>query len=197
MAVYTRTLPALTFAVLLGCSPSTVYTPAASTTYPARKPQCSFRVVTNHTKVPFKRVGVIDIASFHIGGLPSTETEFRTAVAEQVCKAGGHAVIPAISGTGRYIHGTVIRFPCRDATSKNTPKTTATASAGDAGQSKSTPESTATTDENPGVVPPSSPPAIEGATEAGNDAGDESQAQPAEDTTTNSDATVNSEAPQE
>lgn len=79
-------------------------------TYAARGPNCEYRVIRNRIVEPYEELGVVDIDAFTVRQLPSNEERFREVVGEHVCRAGGHAVIPSIAVSGRWVHGTIIRF---------------------------------------------------------------------------------------
>lgn len=79
-------------------------------TYPARGPDCDYRVIRNRVVDPYEELGVIDIDAFSMKQLPNDEERFRRVVGPTVCGAGGHAVIPTLDIYGRWVHGTIIRF---------------------------------------------------------------------------------------
>lgn len=79
-------------------------------TYAARGPNCDYRVIRNRIIEPYEELGVVDIDAFAVPQLPSDENEFRRALGDHVCRAGGDAVIPSINMHGRWVHGTIIRF---------------------------------------------------------------------------------------
>jgi len=79
-------------------------------TYAARGPNCDYRVIRNRIIEPYEELGVVDIEAFSVPQLPSDENEFRQALGDHVCRAGGDAVIPSINIHGRWVHGTIIRF---------------------------------------------------------------------------------------
>ncbi|MGB9339796.1 MAG: hypothetical protein WCB63_11185 [Polyangiales bacterium] len=79
-------------------------------TYAARGPACEYRVIRNRIVEPYEEIGVIDLDAFSMKQLPDNEERFRKVVGPVVCASGGHAVIPALSLNGRWVHGTIIRF---------------------------------------------------------------------------------------
>ena len=79
-------------------------------TYAPRGPDCEYRVVRNRVVEPYEELGTIDIDAFSMASLPHNEEHFRKVVGPAVCKAGGHAVIPAIDIYGHWVIGTIIRF---------------------------------------------------------------------------------------
>jgi len=78
--------------------------------YAARGPSCEYRVIRNRIVEPYEELGVIDIDAFSVGQLPDDEERFRKVVGPTVCAVGGDAVIPGMNASGRWVHGTVIRF---------------------------------------------------------------------------------------
>ena len=99
----------LALLALLACGGSGEYRKTGGI-YAARGPNCDYRVIRNRIVEPYEELGVIDIESFAVPQLPSNENEFRRVVGDDVCKSGGHAVIPSINMYGRWVHGTIIRF---------------------------------------------------------------------------------------
>lgn len=95
-----------------GCGAATGYKQTGSV-YPARGPNCEFQVLRDPVLEPYEEIGVIEVEAFHAKAVPNSDSDFHKVVAFKVCKAGGHAVIPAINNRGRYILGRVIRFQPR------------------------------------------------------------------------------------
>lgn len=100
----------LVLACLAGCVPTSyAYTPASSRP-PASKPEnCTFDIVT----APQEDLEEVGVLQHYNGELPKTADAFRAAIAKQVCRVGGDAVIPVIDDKGRYVKGTVIRYTRR------------------------------------------------------------------------------------
>lgn len=108
----------LTFGLVLfvlasGCGVTTSYRPIVGEDAPAterREPDCDFRVVpvVELSELRFTPLGTLDLTSFWPGAMPRSAEDFRAAVAEEVCKAGGDAVVPGIDASGRYVLGSVV-----------------------------------------------------------------------------------------
>ena len=102
-----------------GCGGQTEYRQVGGV-YAGRGPDCEFRVIRGRITEPYEEVGIIDVEAFHSGSLPDDEEAFKRVVTEDVCRVGGHAIIPAIDVYGHWVVGTVIRFHparcarCRD-----------------------------------------------------------------------------------
>lgn len=78
--------------------------------YASRGPGCDYRVIRNRIVESYEEIGVIHIEAFTVRQLPPNEERFRKVVGADVCRAGGHAVIPSVDLHGRWVQGTVIRF---------------------------------------------------------------------------------------
>ena len=103
---------ALGCALILACGPSLTFiarAPGASKVA-ARERGCSFDVLRGGSARTYRDIGVIELETFYVRNLPRDEARFREVIAEQVCSAGGDAVVPTINGYGRYVFATVVKY---------------------------------------------------------------------------------------
>lgn len=114
--------------LLCACVPHAIYT-ARVESCPKRPADCSFEVISRRPARDYAVIGVIDVESFQVRHLPKDEAAFRSAVAGEVCRAGGDAVVPGINGNGRYVLATVVKWVDEGATTPVCPKPSAHAGA--------------------------------------------------------------------
>ncbi len=79
--------------------------------YEPRPANCSFRVFATAPASPYEEIGVIEISSKWQTTLHADVDQFRTAIAPQVCEAGGNGVIAVtavVGGVAGYIKGIVV-----------------------------------------------------------------------------------------
>jgi hypothetical protein len=93
-----------------GCATHYVYGRTGEITPPPKPPGCTFTILDVPPEKPFDEVGVLAPKDVEFGDMAGGATPFKEAVADQVCAAGGDAVVVERDFTGRYIRGTVIKF---------------------------------------------------------------------------------------
>ena len=81
------------------------YTPSGATRSSPSPPGCEFTVATTRPDGNLEDLGVLEMTS----NCAHNATEFREAVAEQVCRAGGNLVVPDVAGAECYRRATVFR----------------------------------------------------------------------------------------
>ena len=108
-------MKATVFAVALamgavGCGPGYQLTMTSPDSVVAKPANCQFVVITTRPDRPFDEIATLD----HTRGYPSRDVgDFKSRVAENVCKAGGDAVIAKYGESDNhagYVQGTVIRW---------------------------------------------------------------------------------------
>lgn len=67
---------------------------------------CDFVVVTTKVERPYREIGILDSRV----DPPTDAATFKDQVRAEVCSIGGDAVVAEISGSGRYVRGTVLRW---------------------------------------------------------------------------------------
>lgn len=97
--------------LLVGCQPATyAWTPASARGVTPKPDNCAFEVLTAAPDDGFEEIGTLE----HYNGEPPKDAEgFRKAVGQQVCGAGGDAVVAKTNDKGRYVGGTVIEYTRR------------------------------------------------------------------------------------
>jgi hypothetical protein len=93
-----------------GCASHYVYGRTGEITPPPKAPGCTFTLLDVAPEKAFDEVGVLAPKDVEFGDMAGGATPFKEAVADQVCAAGGDAVVVERDFTGRYIRGTVIKF---------------------------------------------------------------------------------------
>jgi hypothetical protein len=89
------------------CVPTSyTYSPTVNRTT-SREPNCEFTILSNSPEEAFDELGTL---KHYNGDVPTTEADFRTAIAARVCEVGGHAVIANRTSTGTYVSATIIRY---------------------------------------------------------------------------------------
>ncbi len=99
----------LVVAALCSCVPTSyTYSPTTKGEVP-RKPGskgCEFTIHTSAPDEDFQEVGVL---KHYNGDVPTSEADFKKAIATRVCDVGGHAVIVQRTSKG-YETATVIQY---------------------------------------------------------------------------------------
>jgi hypothetical protein len=67
-------------------------------------------VITSRPARQYQAIGVIELEAASVKTLPNDEASFRRAIASEVCRVGGDAVIPGVNGDSRYVLATVVRW---------------------------------------------------------------------------------------
>jgi hypothetical protein len=103
---------ALVFVALVpaGCAGHYIYGRTGDVIPPAKPPGCVFSLLDVPPQQAFDEVGVLAPKDVEFGDMAGGAVPFKEAVADQVCAAGGDAVVVERDFTGRYIRGTVIKF---------------------------------------------------------------------------------------
>lgn len=98
----------LVLVLFAGCASATYsFTPASSRGVLPKPDNCKVDVVTAPPTGNYEEVGTLD---FYNGTEPKNVDDFKKAVAKQVCKAGGDAVIAIANDKGQYTKGSVIHY---------------------------------------------------------------------------------------
>lgn len=98
-----------TLLLTAGCGPVSTFT-VRDNACPARPEGCEVTVITSRPEREYVVMGVLDLEAFNTQRLPRDEETFRALVRPAVCEAGGDGVIPGITGDGRYIQATVVKW---------------------------------------------------------------------------------------
>ncbi len=98
------------FLLLIGCSLlagcQMIRMSRTGPAFPPREPQCGFYVFTTSPWGPFVEIGVLDI---HPAEAPSDMDSLRRMIQQQVCSAGGDAIVAFANGRGEYIKATILK----------------------------------------------------------------------------------------
>jgi hypothetical protein len=94
----------LVLSLLAACATTYRYTPTR--TAAAKPDDCTFDVLTTRPDGAFEELGAFEATQ----AVASKIADFKTAVAAQVCRAGGDAVIAVANDQGLYMTGTVLRY---------------------------------------------------------------------------------------
>lgn len=106
----------LFFALLAGCSsvPTMNYSKSSGKVFNPKASNCDFFVRTTAPKEAFEEIGVINLSpAYYSNGipvLPNNSDELKGYIREQVCKAGGDAVIGDVNGVGQYVRVTILKI---------------------------------------------------------------------------------------
>ena len=93
-------------AVLISCGPTFSYTPRVSgapTT--AKAVPCNFDVTATLPASGYEEIGLLD----RTWEWAKTAQDFKDAVQEAVCNAGGDLVVTEVNAVGNYVRGVVLR----------------------------------------------------------------------------------------
>jgi hypothetical protein len=93
-----------------GCAGHYIYGRTSEMAIAAKPPGCTFSLLDAPPDQPFDEIGVLAPIDIEFGDMAGGATPFKEAVADQVCAAGGDAVVAERDFTGRYIRGTVIKL---------------------------------------------------------------------------------------
>jgi hypothetical protein len=109
--------PALFFVLACASVSQPKFTPNSSTRADAKPSDCKFDVLTLPPAQPVDELGIIDFeggaTNFDTGrrlGVSDTAARLRQAVAFDVSRVGGDAVLGQVNGVGQYIRATVLRY---------------------------------------------------------------------------------------
>jgi hypothetical protein len=95
--------------LLCACVPEVLFTPRGGSC-PKRPENCAFELISRRPQREYEVIGVLDLEVFAARKIPNDDASFRAVVADEVCRAGGDAVIPGINGNGRYVLATVVKW---------------------------------------------------------------------------------------
>jgi hypothetical protein len=93
-----------------GCASHYIYGRTGDVVADPKPPGCVFTMLDVPPEQPFDEIGVLAPRDIEYGDMAGGATPFKEAVSDQVCAAGGDAVVVERDFTGRYIRGTVIKF---------------------------------------------------------------------------------------
>lgn len=96
--------------LLAGCGARYVYGPVAANPRPAKGGDCSFALLDAAPQRPFEELGILAPKDIEYGTMSGGPVPFKEAVGEQVCAAGGDAVVVERDYFGRYVRGTVVAY---------------------------------------------------------------------------------------
>ena len=105
-----RRLLAVLLLSAAGCAGHYVYGRTGELVPPPKPPGCTFVLLELPPEQPFDEIGVLAPRDIEYGDMAGGATPFKETVGEQVCAAGGDAVVVERDYTGRYIRGTVIKY---------------------------------------------------------------------------------------
>jgi hypothetical protein len=92
-----------------GCGPVTTFT-ARGAACAERPTDCELTVIDRRPERDFRVIGVLDVEAFSVRRIPRDDETFLALVRSDVCKAGGDAVIPGVTGDGRYVQATIVKW---------------------------------------------------------------------------------------
>jgi len=93
---------------LLACGPQ-VRMSRSGPKQAARPEDCQFRVFTVAPRDGYAEIGAVDLLGEGFMAFTDELHEFKDAIREKVCKAGGDAVIAWPNGKGEYIKATILK----------------------------------------------------------------------------------------
>mgnify|MGYP007012665849 CR=1 FL=1 len=109
MKVVERILLATSILVLAGCTTFTDFTKTGDVSAVARPQNCDFNIYTTQPKHEYDELGVIDLTPVMCVFCPNKASNVRDIVQEDVCLAGGNAILLwEANGYGVYQKTTVI-----------------------------------------------------------------------------------------
>jgi len=84
------------------------YAQTTNVTAPSKPAACSFDVLSTRPDRPYDEIGVLDAR--HASNASTDAGSFRDSIREDVCRAGGDAVLAEVNGQGHYVRGIVLRY---------------------------------------------------------------------------------------
>jgi hypothetical protein len=97
----------LALVLLAGCTPTAfAFSPIVNGTTP-KPDDCAVEILTSPPSRDYQEIGTLD---YYNGPEPKTVESFKKAVSQQVCRAGGTAVIATVDDKGQFSKGTVIAY---------------------------------------------------------------------------------------
>jgi hypothetical protein len=94
----------------LGCAGKYIYGQTGDGSTPPKPPGCQYPLLDAIPTRPFEELGVLAPKDIEFPDVAGGATPFKEAVGEQVCAAGGDAVVVERDFQGRYVRATVIRY---------------------------------------------------------------------------------------
>jgi hypothetical protein len=95
------------------CGPVASFTPRGEPSE-GRAPDCEIVVIHQRPESDYSVIGVLDVAAFSVRRIPRDDAAFLELVRPAACRAGADAVIPGVTGDGRYIQATVVKWIAPD-----------------------------------------------------------------------------------
>src|SRR5690606_18575891 len=80
----------------------------------ARAEGCALAVIHRRPEKDYSVIGVLDVEAFSVRRIPRDDAAFLELIRAEACGAGADAVIPGITGDGRYVQATVVKWIERD-----------------------------------------------------------------------------------
>ena len=96
--------------LLAGCGASYVYRASGDLAPPPKPRGCTFTMLDAPPSQPHDEIGVLAPNDIEISNLAGGPTSFKEATADQICAAGGDAVVIERDDLARYVRATVIKF---------------------------------------------------------------------------------------
>jgi hypothetical protein len=93
-----------------GCAGHYIYARTGEVVPPPKPQGCTFVLLDVPPEQAFDEIGVLAPRDIEYGDMAGGATPFKETVGDQVCAAGGDAVVVERDYTGRYIRGTVIKY---------------------------------------------------------------------------------------
>ena len=102
-----RTYSIVLWLLIAGCGTRDYkVTKTAPGPFASKPPTCDFVLATTKVDHPYEEIAILDPKDY----AAADASEFKEAVRADVCTLGGDAVFAEVSGTGRYIRATVLRW---------------------------------------------------------------------------------------
>lgn len=107
------------FLILLSCAscsttPKMSYSQATKKQYAAKNKGCDFNIRSTMPKESFDEIGTINLTPSMYGNgipmLPAGADELRILIQDQVCLAGGDAVVGDVNGHGQFVRVTIVKY---------------------------------------------------------------------------------------
>lgn len=106
----TTRIIALATLLSAGCGTRYIYGRTGEVVAAAKPPNCAYVLLDAPPDKPFDELGVLAPNDIEFGDMSGGPTPYKETVGEQVCAAGGDAVVVERDDNGRYVRGTVIKY---------------------------------------------------------------------------------------
>lgn len=93
-----------------GCGTGYVYGRSGDLVAPPKPPGCTFAMLDAPPSQPYDELGVLAPKDIEFSNLAGGPTSFKEAAGDQICAAGGDAVVVERDEEARYIRATVIKL---------------------------------------------------------------------------------------